>query len=81
MVLSFDGINREALAYAKEGKIACIGECNPLHGPRVAALIQNLERGREPEKFNYVEESIFSTLDDVETIKVDGIEYVVASPK
>ena len=77
MVLSFDGINREAL----EGKIACIGECNPLHGPRVAALIQNLERGREPEKFNYVEESIFSTLDDVETIKVDGIEYVVASPK
>lgn len=81
MVLSFDGINREALAYAKEGKIACIGECNPLHGPRVAALIQNLERGREPEKFNYVEERIFSTLDDVETIKVDGIEYVVASPK
>lgn len=81
MVLSFDGINREALAYAKEGKIACIGECNPLHGPRVAALIQSLERGREPEKFNYVEESIFSTLDDVETIKVDGIEYVVASPK
>ena len=81
MVLSFDGINREALTYAKEGKIACIGECNPLHGPRVAALIQSLERGREPEKFNYVEESIFSTLDDVETIKVDGIEYVVASPK
>lgn len=81
MVLSFDGINREALAYAKEGKIACIGECNPLHGPRVAALIQSLELGREPEKFNYVEESIFSTLDDVETIKVDGIEYVVASPK
>ncbi len=81
MVLSFDGINREALAYAKEGKIACIGECNPLHGPRVAALIQNLERGREPEKFNYVEERIFSTLDDVETINVDGIEYVVASPK
>ena len=81
MVLSFDGINREALAYAKEGKIACIGECNPLHGPRVAALIQSLELGREPEKFNYVEEGIFSTLDDVETIKVDGIEYVVASPK
>lgn len=81
MVLSFDGINKEALAYAKEGKIACIGECNPLHGPRVAALIQSLELGREPEKFNYVEESIFSTLDDVETIKVDGIEYVVASPK
>jgi simple sugar transport system substrate-binding protein len=81
MVLSFDGINREALEYAKEGKIACIGECNPLHGPRVAALIQSLELGREPEKFNYVEERIFSTLDDVETINVDGIEYVVASPK
>ncbi|SFH85813.1 simple sugar transport system substrate-binding protein [Pseudobutyrivibrio sp. OR37] len=80
MVLSFDGINREALSYAALGKIACIGECNPLHGPRVEAMIKALEEGRIPEKFNYVEESIFSTLTDVETVTVDDIEYTVVNP-
>ena len=33
MVLAFDGINEEAVAYLKEGKITCIAACNPLHGP------------------------------------------------
>lgn len=81
MVLSFDGINQEALAYAAEGKIACIGECNPMHGPRVEALIQSLESGETPEKFNYVEESIFSALPDVKTIVVDNVKYSVLSPE
>ncbi len=80
MVLSFDGINEEALEYAREGKIACIGECNPLHGPRVEAMIQALERGETPEKYNYVEEHIFSALPDVASITVDGVEYTVTEP-
>ncbi|MBR6281992.1 MAG: ABC transporter substrate-binding protein [Lachnospiraceae bacterium] len=80
MVLSFDGINEEALEYAREGKIACIGECNPLHGPRVEAMIQALERGETPEKYNYVEEHIFSALPDVASITVDGVEYAVTEP-
>lgn len=80
MVLSFDGINEEALEYAREGKIACIGECNPLHGPRVEAMIQALERGETPEKYNYVEEHIFSALPDVASITVDGVEYDVTEP-
>ncbi len=80
MVLSFDGINEEALEYAREGKIACIGECNPLHGPRVEAMIQALERGETPEKYNYVEEHIFSALPDVASITVDGVEYHVTEP-
>ncbi|MCR4999831.1 MAG: ABC transporter substrate-binding protein [Lachnospiraceae bacterium] len=80
MVLSFDGINEEALQYAREGKIACIGECNPMHGPRVAAMIEMLNRGEEPEKFNYVDEGIFSALPDVTTITVDGEEYAVTAP-
>lgn len=33
MIVSFDGVGEAARAYAREGKIACIGECNPLHGP------------------------------------------------
>lgn len=80
MVLSFDGINEEALAYMAQGKIACIGECNPHHGPRVEALIQSIEDGGIPEKFNYVEESIFSTIKEVTTITVDGQQYTVANP-
>jgi simple sugar transport system substrate-binding protein len=80
MVLSFDGINKEALGYAAAGKIACIGECNPLHGPRVEAVIQALERGETVEKFSYVEESIFSALPDVTEITVDGESYGVTKP-
>ena len=80
MVLSFDGINEEALSYMAQGKIACIGECNPHHGPRVEALIQSIEDGEIPEKFNYVEESIFSTIKEVTTITVDGQQYTVANP-
>lgn len=80
MVLSFDGINEEALSYMAQGKIACIGECNPHHGPRVEALIQSIEDGGIPEKFNYVEEGIFSTIKEVTTITVDGQQYTVANP-
>ncbi|WP_458458853.1 ABC transporter substrate-binding protein [Pseudobutyrivibrio sp.] len=80
MVLSFDGINEEALSYMAQGKIACIGECNPHHGPRVEALIQSIEDGGIPEKFNYVEESIFSTIKEVTTITVDGQQYTVVNP-
>lgn len=81
MVLSFDGINQEALSYAAEGKIACIGECNPLHGPRVAAMIQSLEAGETLEKFSYVEESIFSALPDVTQITLEDQTYDVVKPK
>ena len=80
MVLSFDGINEEALNYAREGKIACIGECNPLHGPRVEAMIRALRNGETPEKYNYVEERIFSALSDVTSIVVDEVEYEVTRP-
>ena len=60
MVLSFDGMNKEALQYAREGKIACIAECNPLHGQKVAELIRQLVAGETPEKYSYVEEDFFS---------------------
>lgn len=81
MVLSFDGINEEALGYAKEGKIACIGECNPMHGARVAGMIEQLEKGESINKFNYVEERIFSALPDVSEITVDGTTYSITVPE
>ena len=77
MVVSFDGVNQEAINYAKEGKIACIAECNPHHGPRVASLIEALNSGKTPDKFNYVSEKLYSSFDDVEYVTVDGISYLI----
>lgn len=60
MVISFDGVDEDAIRYLTEGKITCIVECNPLHGPRVQALIETLEAGGQPEKLSYVDGEIFS---------------------
>lgn len=77
MVLAFDGINEEGLSYAKEGKITCIAECNPLHGPRVRAIIEQLEAGKVPGKFNYVQEGIFSADTTVTSLVIDNKVYGV----
>ena len=80
MVVSFDGVNEQALSYAREGKISCIAECNPLHGPRVEALIKTLEAGDTPDKFNYVDEKIYSSITEVKSITVDGKNYEIEAP-
>ena len=80
MVVSFDGVNKEALGYVREGKISCIAECNPLHGPRVRALIETIESGITPEKYNYVEEKLYSEVPGVKEIIVDGKVYPVEGP-
>jgi simple sugar transport system substrate-binding protein len=59
MLLSFDAA-QHALQLCLEGKINACMECNPLHGPRVADLIRQMERGEQPEKQNYVKETLFS---------------------
>lgn len=81
MVVSFDGVGEEARELAKEGKITCIAECNPLHGPRVMAIIETLEQGGTPEKLEYVNESIYSTDRTVTSIVVDGKVYPVSELK
>ena len=75
MVLAFDGINEEAVRFAKEGKITCIAECNPLHGPRVKAIIEQLEAGRPFGKFNYVEEGLYSADTTVSSLLIDKKVY------
>ena len=77
MVVSFDGVNKTALEYARDGKISCIAECNPLHGPRVRTLIEMLQKGETPEKFNYVDETLFSSIEGVDEVEVDGKAYKV----
>lgn len=81
MVVSFDGINEIAMEYLREGKISCIAECNPLHGPRVQALIEMIENGETPDKFNYVNETLFSSVSEVKSITVDGVTYDIQPPK
>ena len=57
-IVSFDA-NRTALLMIMAGEINCDVECNPLHGPRVRAVIEQLERGETPLKYTYVEETVF----------------------
>lgn len=77
MVISFDGVNDEALNYVMQGKITCITECNPLHGPRVRAIIEALEEGEVPDKFFYVDGAMFSGEEAVTQIEVEGKKYDV----
>ena len=77
MVLAFDGINEEGINFAKEGKITCIAECNPLHGPRVRAIIEQMEAGRVPGKFNFVEEGFSSADTTITSLVIDGKVYAV----
>jgi len=77
MVLSFDGVNKDAMEYVLNGTISCIVECNPLHGPRVESIIRELEQNENPDKFEYVNETLYSTVDKVEKVIVDGKEYPV----
>lgn len=77
MVVSFDGVNVDAKICMLDNKITCIAECNPLHGPRVHAIIQALEADVKPEKFSYVDERIFSADKSIEKISVDGVVYEV----
>lgn len=77
MVVSFDGISEQAIEFAKEGKIACIGECNPLHGPRVLKIIESLRNSEIPDKYEYVDENIYSNIGSVESVKVNDKEYEI----
>lgn len=77
MVISFDGVNQEAMQHVKDGKIRCIAECNPLHGPRVRTIIEMLEEGGVPDKFYYVEEGMYTHDDTVKSVTVDGKVYPV----
>lgn len=57
-IISFDA-NRAYLQMTLEGKINCNVECNPLHGPKVAEIIQTIEGGGSPAKIEVVDEAAF----------------------
>lgn len=61
LVVSFDS-TRAGLESTLKGEITLNVECNPLHGPRVKAIIDQLEKGETPEKKAYVDELVFDAL-------------------
>lgn len=75
MIVSFDGINSEARKCVTQDTISCIAECNPLHGPRVEAIIKLIEDGKTPPKHSYVSEDIYVHDLTVDAIRIKSIEY------
>ena len=67
IVVSFDSV-KAAFESMIKGDLNATFECNPLHGPRVAEIIQKLEKGEEVEKIQYVDEAYFDTSMDLEEI-------------
>ena len=76
LVMSFDTTNA-GLTDTLSGKIVCDTECNPLHGPRVEEIIENLEDGKDVEKIAYVDEEMFAYDDTVKSVTVDDKEFDV----
>ncbi len=61
-IVSFDAV-KTAFEAMIAGDIDVEVECNPLHGPRVASLIEALQAGKSVDKISYVEEGIFYAAD------------------
>ncbi len=68
-VIAFDA-NQWALQMVLDGKFNLDVECNPLHGPRIVELINDLEGGKEVNKDAYVTEEVF----DCETITQEIVD-------
>lgn len=58
IIISFDAV-AAAFDSMIAGDMNVSVECNPLHGPRVAEIIQKLEKGEKVDKIAYVKEGVF----------------------
>ena len=76
IVVSFDSV-KAAFESMIAGDLNATFECNPLHGPRVEAIIKQLENKETPEKKAYVDEEMFAHDDTVKSVTVDGKDYPV----
>ena len=72
-VISFDA-TKQALELCMAGKISLEVECNPMLGPLVKNVIDTLEAGGVPSKYQYVDETVF-TPDTVTQEIIDSREY------
>lgn len=67
-IIAFDS-SSTALHMILDGEISLDVECNPLHGPRVQSIIEQLQKGETPPKFTFVEETCF----DADTLTEETI--------
>lgn len=58
VIVSFDAV-KAAFESMIAGDMNVSVECNPLHGPRVAEIIQKLEAGESVDKIQYVDELVY----------------------
>jgi len=58
IIISFDAV-AAAFDSMIAGDMNVSVECNPLHGPRVAEIIQKLEKGESVDKIAYVQEGVY----------------------
>ena len=58
VIISFDAVSA-AFDAMIAGDMNVSVECNPLHGPRVAEIIQKLEKGEKVDKIAYVKEGVY----------------------
>jgi simple sugar transport system substrate-binding protein len=58
IIVSIDA-NRGAFEKMIEGKLNCTVECNPLLGPQLMQVVEDLEMGKQIPKRIFVEESVF----------------------
>ena len=72
-LISFDA-SSSALRLVLSGDISLDVECNPLHGPRVRTIIEQLERGGTPLKYTYVDETSFDASALTEAV-IEGRGY------
>lgn len=66
-IVSFDAV-KAAFESMIAGDMDVSVECNPLHGPRVAGIIQSLEAGKTVDKIAYVEEGTYYAKDAADII-------------
>lgn len=72
IIVSFDAV-KAAFEAMIAGDMNVSVECNPLHGPRVAEIIQKLENGEKVDKLQYVKEGVYPAETAAELI--DSREY------
>lgn len=76
LVISFDAVHR-AMELALKDDIAVVTECDPLYGPRLTQIIQQLKRGETPEHEIYVKEAQFSAIWEPSRVVVNGTTHKV----
>jgi simple sugar transport system substrate-binding protein len=72
-VISFDA-NKPYLQMTLAGLINCNVECNPLHGPKLKEIIDNMQKGIMPQRIEIVNEEAFYW-DTITQAIIDARQY------